>query len=393
MIHFEEETRALNALIRVVGVGGGGGNAVNNMIQGGLRDVEFIAVNTDSQALRRSLAPVRIQLGENVTRGLGAGADPEKGYEAAQSSEEMVREALEGADMVFVTAGMGGGTGTGGAPVVARIARELGCLTVGVVTRPFGFEGKVRARNAESGVAELRRHVDTLLVIPNERLFAVAGKDVSARGGFAIVDGVLFGAVKGIADIITKTGLVNVDFADVVRVMKDRGRALMGNGTARGPERAVEAAQIAISSPLLEDNSVTGATAVLVNVTGSPEMGMDEFRRANQVVQEAVHEDAEIIIGVVEDEEMEDDLMVTVIATGFDGAAEARGDGRRPRISAAPAAAAADAPGEPVSLARREERERKVANLDADRPRRPFPSPIDDDEEFEIPAFLRRTAD
>ncbi len=391
MIHFEEEPNRLSALIRVVGVGGGGGNAVNNMIQGGLVDVEFIAANTDSQALRRSLAPVRVQLGEQVTRGLGAGADPDRGYAAAISSEDLIREALDGADMVFVTAGMGGGTGTGGAPVVARIARELGCLTVGVVTRPFVIEGKVRARNADVGVEELRQHVDTLLVIPNERLFAVAGKDVSARAGFKIVDNVLFGAVKGIADIITKTGLVNVDFADVVRVMKDRGRALMGNGTARGAERAVEAAQMAISSPLLEDNSVTGATAVLINITGNPDMGMDEFRRANQVVQEAVHEEAEIIIGVVEDEEMEDDLMVTVIATGFEPAAEARGDGRRPRVAAAPAA---DGAGEPMPLARREERERKVANLDADRPRRPaFPSPIDDDEEFEIPAFLRRTAD
>jgi len=373
MFQFEEERAEQAAVIRVVGIGGGGGNAVNNMVQGGLRDVEFIAANTDAQALRRSLAPTRIQLGETVTRGLGAGADPEQGFAAAMSSEDQIREALQGGDMVFITAGMGGGTGTGAAPVVARIAREIGCLTVGVVTRPFSFEGNMRARNADAGVVELRKHVDTMLVVPNERLFAVVGKGTPARQAFAICDSVLFGAVKGIADIITKTGQINVDFADVVRVMKDRGRALMGNGLGKGGDRAVEAAQLAISSPLLEDNSVAGARAVLINITAGPDMEMEEFRKANMVVKEAVHEDAEIIVGMVDDPEMGEEMMVTVIATGFEAAAAAReaGEAAAPRREA-----------QPVRLA---------AN---DRPRRPsFPSLLDEEEEFEIPAFLRRQAD
>jgi cell division protein FtsZ len=305
------------ARICVVGVGGGGGNAINSMIAKGLSGVEFIAANTDVQALHNNLAPIKVQLGKMSTRGLGAGADPAVGYKAVEESAEEIKQALAGADMVFVTAGMGGGTGTGAAPFVAKIARELGALVVGIVTKPFKWEAAKRAAVAERGTEELRRHVDALIVIPNQRLMSVIDKHTSFKEAFQKVDEVLSNATRGISDIISGTGYINVDFADVRTIMKNTGDALMGTGIAKGEHRAVEAAQAAISSPLLDGVSIQGAQGVLVNVTGSSDMTMFEIGDAVSIIEQAAGSDVNLIHGIVFDDSMGDAVMVTVVATGF----------------------------------------------------------------------------
>jgi cell division protein FtsZ len=311
------EQENLKARIKVIGIGGGGGNAVNTMIGGKLSGVDFMAANTDAQALDASRAPVKIQLGATVTKGLGAGANPEIGRRAALEDEEIIREYLSGSDMIFITAGMGGGTGTGGAPVVARLAREAGALTVGVVTKPFMFEGKKRMRQAEAGIEHLKQSVDTLIVIPNQRLLSIAAKTTTMLEAFHRADDVLLQAVRGISDLIITPGLINLDFADVRTVMAEMGLALMGAATASGENRAIEAAQKAISSPLLEDISIQGARGVLINITGGPDMCLHEVNEAASMVQEEAHDDANIIFGSVIDENMTDEIRITVIATGF----------------------------------------------------------------------------
>jgi cell division protein FtsZ len=305
------------AKIKVVGIGGGGGNAINSMIQAHVEGVEFIAANTDLQALSSSLAPVKIQLGGHLTKGLGAGANPEIGKRAALEDIDKLSQVLDGADMIFVTAGMGGGTGTGAAPIVASIAKEKGCLTVAVVTKPFLFEGKRRLVQAESGLRELRSAVDTVITIPNQRLLNVVGKQTSLRDAFRICDEVLRQAVQGISDLITIPGLINLDFADVQTIMSEMGMALLGTGVARGENRAVDAAQKAISSPLLEESSIEGARGVLINITGGPDMTLFEVNEASSIIKEVAHEDAQIIFGSVVDENMQGEIRVTVIATGF----------------------------------------------------------------------------
>ncbi len=311
------------AVIKVVGVGGGGVNAVNRMIDAGLKGVEFIAINTDAQALLLSDADVKLDVGRELTRGLGAGADPEVGREAAESHAQEIEEVLRGADMVFVTAGEGGGTGTGGAPVVARIARSLGALTVGVVTRPFDFEGRRRAAQAEIGVEALRAEVDTLIVIPNNRLLQLSDRTISVIDAFRQADLVLLQGVSGITELITTPGLINVDFADVQSVMKGAGSALMGIGSARGDDRAIEAAERAISSPLLEA-SIEGAHGVLISISGGSDLGLFEVNEAARMVSDAAHPDANIIFGAVIDDTLGDEVRVTVIAAGFDGGAPTR---------------------------------------------------------------------
>jgi cell division protein FtsZ len=306
------------ALIKVVGIGGGGVNAVNRMIEHGLKGVEFIAINTDAQALLMSDADVKLDIGREETRGLGAGANPAIGQKAAEDHAEEIEEALKGADMVFVTAGEGGGTGTGGAPVVARIARSLGALTIGVVTRPFSFEGKRRATQAEDGIAALREEVDTLIVIPNDRLLTISDRAVSVLDAFKQADQVLLQGVSGITDLITTPGLINVDFADVKAVMSNAGSALMGIGSSRGEDRAVAAAEAAISSPLLEA-SIEGAHGVLLSIAGGSDLGLFEINEAAQLVSESAHTDANIIFGAVIDDALGDEVRVTVIAAGFDG--------------------------------------------------------------------------
>ncbi|AFR49640.1 MULTISPECIES: cell division protein FtsZ [unclassified Gordonia (in: high G+C Gram-positive bacteria)] len=306
------------AVIKVVGIGGGGVNAVNRMIEQGLKGVEFIAINTDAQALLMSDADVKLDVGRDSTRGLGAGADPEVGRRAAEDARDEIEELLKGADMVFVTAGEGGGTGTGGAPVVAQIARKLGALTVGVVTRPFSFEGKRRGGQAEAGITALRESCDTLIVIPNDRLLQLGDAQVSLMDAFRSADEVLLNGVQGITDLITTPGLINVDFADVKGVMSDAGSALMGIGSARGEERARKAAESAINSPLLEA-SMEGARGVLISIAGGSDLGLFEIHNAATQVQEAAHEDANIIFGTVIDDNLGDEVRVTVIAAGFDG--------------------------------------------------------------------------
>lgn len=313
-----EEINEQGAKIKVIGVGGGGCNAINTMISANLIGVEFIAANTDAQALNRSLAQHRIQLGVKLTKGLGAGADPNIGRDAAIEDMEQIRDALAGSDMVFVTAGLGGGTGTGGAPVIANIAREIGALTVGVVTKPFSFEGAKRMQKAEEGFKELKRYVDTLIVIPNQKLLSVIDKKTPMSEAFKIADDVLRQAVQGISDLITIAGLVNVDFADVRTIMSYMGRAIMGMGIAKGENRAVEAAQRAISSPLLENNSIEGAQGVLINITGGQDLTLHEIDAASSVIKEVADPEANIIFGSVIDPEFDDIVKVTVIATGFD---------------------------------------------------------------------------
>ncbi|MGN6334038.1 MAG: cell division protein FtsZ [Motilibacteraceae bacterium] len=332
------------AVIKVVGIGGGGVNAVNRMIEVGLKGVEFIAINTDAQALLMSDADVKLDVGRELTRGLGAGADPEVGRKAAEDHAAEIEEVLKGADMVFVTAGEGGGTGTGGAPVVARIARSLGALTIGVVTRPFTFEGRRRANSAESGIEDLRSEVDTLIVIPNDRLLSISDRRISVLDAFKQADQVLLQGVSGITDLITTPGLINLDFADVKSVMQGAGSALMGIGSARGDDRAVQAAEMAISSPLLEA-SIDGAHGVLLSISGGSDLGLFEINEAAQLVQESAHPEANIIFGAVIDDALGDEVRVTVIAAGFDGGAPRR------RESAAPAARSAAAPAAPAPAA------------------------------------------
>jgi cell division protein FtsZ len=330
-IEFADESAGYDARIKVIGCGGSGGNAVNTMMNFGLEGVEFMVVNTDAQALAASSAPLKLHIGANVTRGLGAGADPEKGRKAALEDVQRIKEVIQGADMVFVTAGMGGGTGTGAAPVIAQLAREEGCLTVGVVTKPFFFEGKQRARRAELGLAMLSEHVDTLITIPNQKLLSLGDEDLSFIDAFRKADEVLYQAIKGISDLITQNGIVNVDFADVKTVMSNMGRALMGTGCAKGQGRARLAAEMAVSSPLLDDISVEGATGVLINIVGGPDMRMREIEEAATLVQEMAHEDANIIFGAVVDPALKGKVKITVIATGFGAPGVAR--------AAAPAAA------------------------------------------------------
>ncbi len=313
------------AVIKVVGIGGGGVNAVNRMIEAGLKGVEFIAVNTDAQALLMSDADVKLDVGRELTRGLGAGASPDVGRQAAEDHREEIEEVLKGADMVFVTAGEGGGTGTGGAPVVADVARSLGALTIGVVTRPFTFEGRRRAQQADVGIEALRAAVDTLIVIPNDRLLSISQRDVSVLEAFHAADQVLLSGVQGITDLITTPGLINLDFADVKTVMSGAGSALMGIGRARGEERAVNAAEMAIASPLLEA-SMDGAQAVLLNISGGSDLGLFEINAAAELVAQAASEDANIIFGAVIDDALGDEVRITVIAAGFDGGAP------RPRV-------------------------------------------------------------
>jgi cell division protein FtsZ len=305
------------AKIRVVGVGGGGGNAINSMIDKGLVGVDFVAVNTDMQALERSKAPHKIQIGKNLTRGLGAGADPTVGYRAVEEDREELAQSLSGCDMVFVTAGMGGGTGTGGAPLVANIAKSIGALVVGIVTKPFNSEGKKRSLQAENGIEELRKNVDTLIVIPNQKLLDLIDRRTPILEAFEIANQVLHNATRGISEVITVPGYINVDFADVRTIMKEMGDALMGTGISSGENRATEASNMAISSPLLEGVSIAGAQGILINITGGPSLSLTEVDEATKIIHEAAGEEANVILGTVIDENMSEEMMVTVIATGF----------------------------------------------------------------------------
>jgi cell division protein FtsZ len=381
------------AVIKVVGIGGGGVNAVNRMIEVGLKGVEFIAVNTDAQALLMSDADVKLDVGRELTRGLGAGADPEIGQRAAEDHAEEIEEVLKGADMVFVTAGEGGGTGTGGAPVVARIARSLGALTIGVVTRPFSFEGKRRATQAETGIAALRDEVDTLIVIPNDRLLSISDRQVSVLDAFHSADQVLLSGVQGITDLITTPGLINLDFADVKSVMAGAGSALMGIGSARGDDRAVVAAEMAISSPLLEA-SIDGAHGVLMNISGGSDLGLFEINEAAQLVADAAHPEANIIFGAVIDDALGDEVRVTVIAAGFDGGAPRHRahEPRRAQIRE-PQPASANGSDATVDLVAAEEPARSEParqTFTASRPQPPRRTIVfDDSDELDVPDFLK----
>jgi cell division protein FtsZ len=349
-LKLDEEARS-GARIKVVGVGGGGSNAVNRMVAAGLDGVEFIVANTDLQALRFNPAPVKLQIGSKLTKGLGAGADPNVGRQAALEDTDKLIEALDGADMVFVTTGLGGGTGTGAAPVIASLASELGALTIAVVTKPFKFEGKKRALQAERGLQELRDCVDTVITIPNERLLATIARSTSLNDAFASADDVLRQAIQGISDLILVPGMINLDFADVKTIMSGMGLAIMGTGSAEGENRAMTAANLAISSPLLEDASVRGARGVIINVTGGPDLSLIEVSEASAIIQEAAHEEANIIFGAVVDPKMEGHVKITVIATGFDRATDAR----------AIPASAKDTPVDLRSYAERKEAVEKVA--------------------------------
>ena len=420
LLEFESGSRN-QAAIKVVGVGGGGGNALNNMIVSGLQGVEFVAANTDAQALEHNSAPTKIQLGSEITRGLGCGADPDKGRDSAHEVRDRLREIFKDTDMVFVTAGLGGGTGTGAAPVVAEAAREMGALTVGVVTKPFVFEGKVRTRNAERGLDELHSVVDTVITIPNQRLLALAGKNTAMKDAFGLADEVLFNAVRGISDLITIHGLINLDFADVRTIMNQMGVALMGTGTATGDERAIEAARAAISSPLLEDLSIEGAHGVLINITGGSDLTLFEVNEASTLIQEAAHEDVNIIFGAVIDESITGgEMRVTVIATGLDDQRVGRGIGDERGIAAShnvtplrpePIASAPPQPSSPAADSSEPSPAwaTETPRLDLDGAGSEFMSPFEDEldvptflrargkaeneDEAEEPAFLRRSAD
>ncbi|HLU63303.1 MAG TPA: cell division protein FtsZ [Protaetiibacter sp.] len=373
------------AVIKVVGIGGGGVNAVNRMIELGLRGVEFIAINTDAQALLMSDADVKLDVGRELTRGLGAGADPEVGRRAAEDHAEEIEEALAGADMVFVTAGEGGGTGTGGAPVVARIAKSIGALTIGVVTKPFGFEGKRRQAQAEIGVATLKNEVDTLIVVPNDRLLEISDRGISMLEAFATADQVLLAGVQGITDLITTPGLINLDFADVKSVMQGAGSALMGIGASRGADRAIKAAELAVASPLLEA-SIDGAHGVLLSIQGGSNLGIFEINDAARLVQEAVHPEANIIFGAVIDDTLGDEVRVTVIAAGFDGGEPAprpANTEKRSNFVEAPV---------PVSVAVASETGEAPPEGWAREPELPVPVSIEDfedDNDLDIPDFLK----
>lgn len=366
------------AIIKVVGVGGGGVNAVNRMIEAGLRGVEFIAVNTDAQALLMSDADIKLDIGRDLTRGLGAGADPEKGRQAAEDHAEEIEEILKGSDMVFVTAGEGGGTGTGGAPVVARIARSLGALTIGVVTRPFSFEGKRRSVQAENGIATLREEVDTLITIPNDKLLDITDQHVAILDAFKQADQVLLQGVSGITDLITTPGVINLDFADVKAVMSNAGSALMGIGSSRGEDRARIAAEMAISSPLLEA-SIDGAHGVLLSIAGGSDLGLFEVSAAANLIEESAHEDANIIFGTVIDDALGDEVRVTVIAAGFDGGAPPKRQQSR----------AAEQRQRPAPVAERPAVvEAPAQERPTFRPAAPRPAVVEDDD-LDIPDFLK----
>jgi len=409
MFEIVEQNSLAAARIKVIGIGGGGGNAVNTMIGSRLSGVDFMVANTDAQSLQASQAPVRIQLGNMVTKGLGAGANPEIGRRAALEDQEQIREYLEGSDMIFITAGMGGGTGTGGAPVLARVARDVGALTVGVVTKRFIFGVKKLMHQAEEGIEELKASVDTLIVIPNQRLLSIAAKTTTMLEAFHKADDVLLQAVRGISDLIITPGLINLDFADVRTVMAEMGLALMGAAAASGENRAIEAAQKAISSPLLEDISIQGARGVLINITGGPDLCLHEVNEAASMIQEEAHDDANIIFGAVIDETMTDEIRITVIATGFGEAKEEK----------KPAPAPAQTPSTNVSsIANAAQKNRKVVHLgtivdDLDTPtwqrkkagsdeietvtlgksNFEFSGNQDEDDKYDIPTFLRRQMD
>jgi len=376
-----EQTKQ-TAKIRVVGVGGAGCNAVNTMIAAGLDRVQFIAANTDIQALAASRAQVKVQIGSDLTKGLGAGANPEVGREAALESKELIAQALDGADMVFVTAGMGGGTGTGAAPIIADIAKSLGALTVAVVTKPFHFEGNKRRKQADAGLVELKTAVDTLITIPNQRLLSLGGQSMPLLDTFKRADEVLLNAVQGISDLIQYHGYINVDFADVKTIMSDKGQALMGTGRASGEKRAVNAMQQAIASPLLEDVTIDGATGLLINITGGRDLTLQEVNEALTLVHDAADQEAEIIFGSLIDEEVSDEVKITIIATGF-----LSRDARRPMPASSAGATPRPAPQElavPAPVRTRAEPQRAPPRAPRD------PSlPVDEDQ-FDIPTFLRR---
>ncbi|GAA4353978.1 cell division protein FtsZ [Microbacterium rhizosphaerae] len=380
------------AVIKVVGVGGGGVNAVNRMIDLGLRGVEFIAINTDAQALLMSDADVKLDVGRELTRGLGAGADPEVGRRAAEDHAEEIEEALAGADMVFVTAGEGGGTGTGGAPVVARIAKSIGALTIGVVTKPFSFEGRRRQSQAEAGVAKLKEEVDTLIVVPNDRLLQISDRGISMIEAFATADQVLLAGVQGITDLITTPGLINLDFADVKSVMQGAGSALMGIGSARGADRAIKAAELAVESPLLEA-SIEGAHGVLLSIQGGSNLGIFEINDAAQLVKEAAHPEANIIFGTVIDDTLGDEVRVTVIAAGFDGGEptlriDTVHDARHVPSASSVAAAIGQSTSEPTAeMAERQEKIERVP-VTVSVPESGYESAFGDDD-LDIPEFLK----
>jgi cell division protein FtsZ len=387
MIFELDESAPQQARMKVVGVGGGGGNAVNRMIDEGLSGVEFISVNTDAQALSASKSHLKVQIGRKLTRGLGAGARPEIGRQAIEENRDEVLAAVQGSDLVFVTCGMGGGTGTGAAPIVAQVARDLGALTVGIVTKPFLFEGRKRMRQAEMGIGDMRRNVDTMIVVPNERLLAVVGKQIPFTEALKKADEVLLHATQGIASLITSTGIINVDFADVRTIMQDGGAALMGTGIGRGENRAMEAAQQAISSPLLDNVSISGATGVLINITGGDDLTLGEATQISEIIHDAAGDEAEIIFGATSDAAMQGEIRVTVIATGFDRAVT--GDtGRGIQV---PSAGVLPFP-----------KERRPAATPASQvparaePRRPAaapPPPAAEVSDMEIPTFIRRQMD
>ncbi len=387
MFEFDESIDQ-SAKIKVIGVGGGGGNAINTMISCNINGVDFIVANTDVQALRMSKAPVKIQLGSQSTKGLGAGANPDVGKQAAVEDRERLAEVLGGADMVFVAAGLGGGTGTGAAPVIADVAKELGALTVGVVTKPFSREGRQRLSKAEHGVGELKKHVDSLIVIPNDRLLGLAGKSMSILDAFKPSDDVLRQAVQGISDLITTSGLINVDFADVKAIMSERGMAMMGIGMASGENRAVEAATKAISSPLLEDIDISGAKGVLVNISGSSNMTMDEFDSASRIIHEKVHEDANIIVGLVIDEDLGDFVKITAIATGFGDQFDLEKTRKELKDNVAQITEKREINREiPAFIRNRQKQQPEVFS----RQQKGFF--MDEDDQYDIPTFLRKSVD
>ena len=382
-----DENKNMAAKVKIVGIGGGGNNAVNTMISYQLSGVDFIAANTDAQALAASRAPIKLQLGSKLTKGLGAGANPEVGRKAALEDVEIIREALKDSDMVFITAGLGGGTGTGGAPVIAEVAKEMGALTVAIVTKPFHFEGKKRMKQAEEGLANLKMTSDALITIPNQRLLSIGGKSMPLLEAFKKADEILYHASKGISDIIVGHGIINVDFADVRTIMSETGMALMGTGMASGENRSVEAAQKAISSPLLEDISIEGAKGLLINITGDAKMTLNEINEATTLIQKEAHEDANIIWGMVVDDAMQEDMRVTVIATGF-GKVEEKVATRFKKVA-------------PISFNTKENRDipaflRRVKageRFDELKLEEPNDFPVEDEDRFDIPTFLRKQAD
>jgi len=373
-----------SAVIKVIGVGGGGGNAVQHMVDGNIDGVDFICANTDAQALKNMSARTTLQIGSSITKGLGAGANPDIGRQAAQDDRDRIQEVIDGSDMLFITAGMGGGTGTGAAPVVAQVARELGILTVAVVTKPFPFEGSKRLHVAHNGIKELSQYVDSLITIPNEKLLSVLGKQISLLDAFKSANDVLLGAVQGIAELITRPGLINVDFADVRTVMSEMGMAMMGSGSAKGEDRAREAAEAAIASPLLEDVNLMGAHGILVNVTAGMDMGIGEFEEVGNTVKEFASENATVVVGTVIDPDMRDELRVTVVATGLGEDARKQQQQERPSLISRRGNAGTDYE-RPTVIRGRERKARKAAATAG--------NAAEDVDYLDIPAFLRRQAD